>query len=105
MVKNAGNADVSEAVDAVYKLSEEQRLRYLSVIEHMHDMDEAIKETQQKEALEEQRKKALAEGHAEGLAEGRAKGRAELSKEIETKLRQLNLSQEQIDSVLRDTSS
>ena len=109
MVKDSGDTSVAEAVDAVYKLSKEDKLKYQSVFEHMYEMDEAAKENRIKleateQGLKEGRKKGLEQGREEGLQLGRKEGIeqgvAQSKKEIKQKLKSMNFSDEQIAEIL-----
>lgn len=85
--------ETKKSIVEIRYLSEEEKIRLQAEYREKALHDEAS-------AMCEARMKGFAEGFAEGFAKGFAEGKAEVRRAVESKMRNLGYSEEQIKAVL-----
>ena len=85
--------ETKKSIVEIRYLSEEEKIRLQTEYREKALHDEA-------NAMSEARMKGFAEGFAKGFAKGFAEGKAELRRTVESKMRNMGYSEEQIKAVL-----
>lgn len=92
---------MNKAVNIIYDLSEDTKIREMARLREkaLHDEASALANAENK-GIEKGRAEGISIGEAKGRAEGEAKGRAEAEADIIAKLKAYGMTEEQIKAIL-----
>ena len=89
--------EIKKSIVEIRYLSEEEKIRLQAEYREKALHDEAS-------AMSDARMKGFAEGFAEGFAKGFAEGKAEVRRAVESKMRNMGYSEEQIKAIVGEES-